>query len=122
LRYEGLVTLLKIILAVLMVGAGAMHFVSPRYYLAIVPRVLPYPAFIVAASGVAEIALGAGLLFGRTQVLAAWGLIALFVAVFPANVSQALRRIPYGKRSPSWLAWARLPLQAVFIAWAWAFT
>ena len=57
----------------------------------------------------------------QTQRLAAWGLIALFIAVFPANVSQALRKIPYGK-APLWLTWARLPLQAGLIAWAYAFT
>jgi uncharacterized membrane protein len=65
--------------------------------------------------------LGAGLLFAPTQKLAAWGLVALFIAVFPANVSQALRRLPFG-RLPLWLTWARLPLQVGFIAWAWALT
>jgi uncharacterized membrane protein len=113
--------MLAISLAVVMIIAGVMHFVVPGAYLQIVPRVLPFKKAIVAVSGVAEFALGAGLLFEPTRRLAAWGLIALYIAVFPANVSQALRKIPFGK-APLWLTWARLPLQVGFIAWAWALT
>jgi uncharacterized membrane protein len=112
---------MKIALAVVMMFAGVMHFIVPKTYELIVPRVLPFKRAIVYLSGVAEIALGAGVLFPQTQVLAAWGLIALYVAVFPANVSQAMRKIPYGK-APLWLTWARLPLQAGFIAWAYIYT
>ncbi|MBK7862992.1 MAG: DoxX family protein [Archangiaceae bacterium] len=104
-----------------MMFAGLSHFLVPKTFELIVPRVLPFRRALVYLSGVAEAALGAGLLFPQTQALAAWGLIALFIAVFPANVSQALRKIPYGK-APLWLTWARLPLQALLIAWAWAFT
>jgi len=111
----------KIALAVIMVFAGVMHFVVPRAFEQIVPLVLPMKRAIVYVSGLAEIALGVGLLFPQTQVPAAWGLIALYVAVFPANVSQAQRKIPFGK-APLWLTWARLPLQAGLIAWAWAYT
>ena len=112
---------MKLALAVAMILAGVAHFLVPKMYEQIVPRVLPFKRAIVYLSGVAEIALGAGLLLPQTQQLAAWGLIALFIAVFPANVSQALRKIPYGK-APLWLTWARLPLQGGFIAWAWLFT
>jgi uncharacterized membrane protein len=112
---------LKLLLAAVMILAGVMHFVSPRFYERIVPRVLPWPGLIVRVSGVCEVALGVGLLIPQTSRLAAWGLIALFIAVFPANVSQALRKLPFGKL-PLWLTWARLPLQAGFIAWAYAFT
>jgi uncharacterized membrane protein len=112
---------LEITLAVVMIIAGVMHFVAPKYYELIVPRMLPWPRLIVRLSGVAEAALGAGLLVPQVQRYAAWGLIALFIAVFPANVSQAMRKIPYG-RLPLWLTWARLPLQAGFIAWAYALT
>ena len=112
---------MKYALAVLMVIAGVAHFVVPGMYEQIVPRVLPMRRLLVYVSGVAEIALGVGLLFPQTQRLAARGLIALYLAVFPANVSQALRKIPYGK-APLWLTWARLPLQAGFILWAWAYT
>jgi uncharacterized membrane protein len=112
---------MKYALAIVMILAGVAHFIVPKMYEQIVPLVLPFRRAIVYVSGVAEAALGAGLLFPETQRLAAWGLIALFIVVFPANVSQALRKIPYGK-APLWLTWARLPLQAGFIAWAYALT
>jgi uncharacterized membrane protein len=113
--------MLAIALAVVMMIAGLMHFVSPGVYLRIVPLVLPFKKAIVLISGLAEMALGAGLLYEPLRRLAAWGLIALYVAVFPANVSQALRKIPFGK-APLWTTWARLPLQVGFIAWAYALT
>ena len=112
---------MKYALAVVMIIAGLAHFGVPKMYEQIVPRVLPMRRAIVYLSGVLEAALGAGLLFPQFQSLCAWGLIALYIAVFPANVSQAMRKIPYGK-APLWLTWARLPLQAGFIAWAYALT
>jgi uncharacterized membrane protein len=72
-------------------------------------------------SGVAEIAGGLGLLVPRTRRAAAWGLIALFIAVFPANVNMAVNELPLGTKTvPAWTLWARLPLQLVLIAWAYA--
>lgn len=100
------------------VFAGAMHFVIPGAYRRIVPPYLPAPDALVYASGVAEIAGGAGLIPEATRRPAGWWLIATLVAVFPANVHMALHpdefpRVPGGAAS----LWARLPLQAVFIAW-----
>ena len=115
--------LLKWLLAGVMTFVGVMHFVSPRGFVKIVPKWLPAPAALVAISGVFEIMGGVGLLIPATQRIAAWGLVALFIAVFPANVNMAVNRIPLGKKPmPVWALWARLPLQAVFIAWAWLFT
>ncbi|MGO8969937.1 MAG: DoxX family protein [Myxococcaceae bacterium] len=112
-----------VLLAVLMVVAGVMHFVAPAAYARIVPRWLPVPSTLVLVSGVSEILGGLGLLLAQTRALAAWGLIALFIAVFPANVNMAVHRIGFGRRPPpAWLLWARLPLQAVLIAWAYVFT
>jgi uncharacterized membrane protein len=112
-----------ILLSVLMVFAGAMHFIAPAGYVRTVPRWLPAPHVLVIVSGVFEILGGLGLLVPATRSWAAWGLIALFVAVFPANVNMALNNIGFGRRpTPAWLLWARLPLQAVLIAWAFAFT
>ena len=112
-----------LLLAALMVVAGVMHFVAPAAYTRIVPRWLPAPGVLVAVSGVCEILGGLGLLHPSTRSWAAWGLIALFIAVFPANVNMAINRIGFGhKPPPSWLLWARLPLQGVLIAWAFAFT
>ena len=97
--------------------AGAMHFVIPRAYRRIVPPYLPSPKALVYASGVAEIAGGAGLIPEATRRPAGWWLIATLVAVFPANLHMALHpdefpKVPGGPAS----LWARLPLQAAFIA------
>jgi uncharacterized membrane protein len=100
------------------IGAGAMHFVRPRYYVAIMPRSLPAHRELVAASGIAEIAGGAGVLAERTARPAGWWLIATLIAIFPANVSMAVRPGDFPRIPPAAL-WARLPLQAVFVAWVW---
>lgn len=108
--------------------AGAMHFVAPRLYVQIVPPSLPRPLELVYLSGVAEIALGVGVLVRRTRRVAAWGIVALLLAVFPANVYMATHDVvvegaPGGIRDPSDGArWARLPIQAVLILWAWWYT
>lgn len=116
-------TALCILLGVFMIVAGAMHFVAPRVYIRIVPRWLPRPALLVAVSGICEMLGGAGLLLPLTRRWAAWGLVALFIAVFPANVNMAVNRIGFGRRPwPAWALWARLPLQAVLVAWAAWFT
>ncbi len=113
-------TLLTLLLAALMIAAGIAHFVTPEPFVGIVPKVLPAPRMLVAVSGVFEIAGGAGLLLRRTRKLAAWGLIALYVAVFPANINMAVNNLPFGDHPPDPVfAWLRLPFQAVFIAWAW---
>jgi uncharacterized membrane protein len=98
--------------------AGIMHFVIPRTYAAIMPDYLPAHRELVYASGVAEIAGGAGVLHPRTREAAAWWSVATLVAVFPANVHMALHperyKVPGGRAA----LYARLPLQALAIAWA----
>jgi len=112
-------TILRWVLTVFMVGAGINHFLAPAAYVAMMPAELPAPALLVQISGVAEILGGLGLILPRTRKLAAWGLIALFVAVFPANINMAWNHLPLGTTHvASWLLWARLPLQLVLIAWA----
>lgn len=114
---------LLVLLAALMIFAGVMHFVSPAMFIRIVPRWLPAPGALVAISGACEILGGLGLLVPATRRWAAWGLVALLVAVFPANVNMALNQIPFGRNlAAPWILWARLPLQAVLVAWAWSFT
>jgi uncharacterized membrane protein len=112
------VRLLRRVAGPFFVLAGAMHFVIPRAYRRIVPPYLPSPKALVYASGVAEIAGGAGLIPEATRRPAGWWLIATLVAVFPANLHMALHpdefpKVPGGAAG----LWARLPLQAVFIAW-----
>jgi uncharacterized membrane protein len=98
------------------IAAGIMHFVKPRMYEAIVPPALPRKRELVLASGVAEIAGGVGLMTRHRQA-SGWWLIATLLAVFPANVHMALHpedfRVPGGRTA----LYARLPFQAVFIAW-----
>lgn len=113
-------TALRLLLAGIMVAAGVLHFLSPLSYTRIVPAFLPAPLALVYVSGFFEIAGGVGLLPAATRRWAAWGLVALYVAVFPANVNMVVHRI--GFDGPAWLLWARLPLRAVLIAWAWWFT
>ena len=111
-------------LGVLMVGAGIGHFADPAPFVDIVPPQLPAPLTLVYVSGVAEILGGLGLLLRRTRRAAAWGLVALFVAVFPANVYMAVAGVqPTGwPAMPEWALWGRLPLQALPLGWAWWLT
>ena len=103
---------------------GFMHLLQPAFFVSIIPAELPNPEWLNVISGLAEIVIGVYLLEPRTRVLAAWGAIALAIAVFPANVNMALENIgPGGPGTGDPVAnWVRLPFQAVFIAWAWWFT
>ena len=109
------------LLAGLFVVAGVMHFVRPEFYVSVMPTYLSWHLELVYVSGVCEVVLGVLLVVPRTRRVAAWGLIALLIAVFPANVHMALNPDPFPSVPPAVL-WARLPLQAVFVAWAWWFT
>jgi uncharacterized membrane protein len=102
-------------LAALFLGSGTLHFVAPGPFVRIVPPFLPWPGALVAISGAAELAGAVGLLTVRWRRLAAVGLVALLVAVFPANVYMAMR----GMMLPAWILWARLPLQGLLIWWVW---
>jgi uncharacterized membrane protein len=108
-----------VILAAFMITAGIYHFVKPMPFVKIVPSFLPYPLALVYISGFFEILGGVGLLIPQTRVYAAWGLIALYIAVFPANVNMAVNNISMGTVPVSPLMlWLRLPLQALLILWA----
>lgn len=114
---------LRWLLAAFMTLAGINHFVAPAVYVGMMPAVLPAPLALVYVSGIAEIAGGLGLLHPRTRKLAAWGLIALFIAIVPANINMLVNKLPLGEHPvPVWALWARLPLQLVLIAWAYLFT
>ncbi len=98
--------------------AGLNHFISPSFYFALVPTYLPWPGLLVAISGGAEILGGLGVLPSATRVASGWGLIALLLAVFPANVQAVNSGMSIGGHAvPAWLLWARLPLQGLLIAW-----
>jgi uncharacterized membrane protein len=108
----------RAILGAFFLGAGLLHFIKPEPYESIVPDALPAHRELVYASGVAEMLGGAGVLADRTAPVAGWWLIATLVAVFPANLSMAIHAERY-RGVPEPLLWARLPLQALFVAWVW---
>jgi uncharacterized membrane protein len=113
---------LRAFLALLLASSGVLHFLRPRWFLRIMPPALPRPLLLVHASGACELLGAVGLLYPDPglRALAGWGVVALLVAIFPANVYQALAGIPFGRRPahPAVL-WGRLPLQAVLIWIAW---
>jgi len=97
---------------------GTMHFTQPRFFVAIVPAFFPAPRVLVWVSGACELALAIGVLILRTRRVAGFGLIALYVAVFPANINMVVHP-ELGGNVPLWALWARLPLQGVLMLWAW---
>jgi uncharacterized membrane protein len=113
-------TILRALAAVGFILAGANHFRNPDFYREIVPPKFGPPAALVAISGICEIAGGVGLLIPRLRRFAGLGLIALLIAVFPANIYMAVtpERMP-DMHFPRWMLWLRLPFQVVFIVWIW---
>jgi uncharacterized membrane protein len=110
-------TILKYVLAILFAVAGINHFINPAFYPKIMPPYLPWHLALVYLSGGFEIVLGTLLLVPACTRLAAWGLIALLIAVFPANIHMAVNHELFPEYSELTL-WLRLPLQLVLIALA----
>ena len=113
-------TISKFVLAIFLIGAGISHFVNPAFFLKIMPPYLPLHKELVLVSGIFEVLLGVLLLVPPYSRWAAWGIVALLIAVFPANlyVFQHQELIP---ASPL-VHLLRLPLQGVFIVWAYWYT
>jgi uncharacterized membrane protein len=109
-----------LVTAALFVVAGILHFVIPKFYLAIMPPWLPSPLLLVQLSGVFEIVGGIGLLVPATRTLAAIGLILLLIAVLPANI-EMLRLAQVRGANTAFIAacWLRLPLQPLLMWWVW---
>ena len=105
----------------LFIAAGLNHFANADFYVGIMPPYLPWHVPLVYLSGFAEIALGALLFVQRWSTIAAWGLILLLIAVFPANLHMAVNAELYPRFSPT-LLWLRLPLQGILIMWAYVYT
>lgn len=112
---------LKILMAVLFVAAGVNHFLNPQFYLKIIPPYLPWHEALNYISGACEIILGIMLLIPRWTRLAAWGIIALLIAVYPANIYMAMNPQVFPDVKPI-VSLIRLPFQFLFIAWAYWFT
>lgn len=107
--------LVKVAFAILFITLGMNHFRQPVFWASTIPPYLPWHLALVYISGVAEIGLAILLFVPRFSRLAAWGLVALLIAVFPANIHMALHPEQFPQMSPASL-WRRLPLQPVFIA------
>jgi uncharacterized membrane protein len=118
---RSLKTILQYLLCVLFVLAGLYHFINPALYLKIMPSYLPWHLFLVYLSGFFEVALGILVIINTYARIAAWGLIALLIAVFPANLHMAINPELFSNINPV-ILWLRLPLQAVLIAWAYWYT
>ena len=98
---------------------GLRHFIDPNFFMAIIPDYLPYHLEAVYFSGVFEIILGGMLLYKKTRRLAGWGLIALLIAVFPANIYLAQNEVAqHSLNITQSMAIIRLPFQALFIGLA----
>ena len=102
------------LIGVAFILAGANHFINPEFYLQMMPPVLPVHEVLNYASGIAEIMLGALLFIPKTKVAAAWGLIILLIAVYPANIYMAMEAGKSIEVSPV-VAYIRLPFQFLFI-------
>jgi uncharacterized membrane protein len=113
----------RILMGSLYVVAGILHFVATRRYMAIMPNNLPAHRALVLISGAAEIAGGVGILVPIPAIrrAAAWSLVALLIAVMPANINMAVHADAFPS-IPEWLLWSRLPMQLPLIYWAWRYT
>jgi uncharacterized membrane protein len=120
-NYEMSRQLNRVVLGLTFILAGLNHFRRPQLYLSIMPDYLPWHRALVAISGYAEVVLGALALIPRLRFLARWGLSALLIAVFPANLHMAVQAQRY-PAIPRWLLWLRLPFQGLLIAWVWRST
>jgi uncharacterized membrane protein len=116
--------LLLYLMAAFYILAGFNHLVNPEFYVAIMPPNLPAPEWLQLVAGLAELVLGVFVLDRRTRPFAAWGIIALLIAIFPANLYVARENVGVG--GPGTGAglgnWIRLPFQALLIVWAWWYT
>lgn len=110
----------RVAFAAIFVVAGIGHFAASRFFERVVPPSLPYPRAIVLVSGAVEVLLGLLLLVPKRSRLAAWGLIALLIAVFPANIYVYRHQELFAL--PPLVHLLRLPLQGVLIYWAYRYT
>jgi uncharacterized membrane protein len=111
----------RLILAIVFIVAGILHFVLTATYVKIMPPYLPAHTLLVQISGVCEVLGGVGLLTPQTQRFSAWGIIALLIAVSPANIQMAIDHAHWPS-IPAWVLWLRVPLQLPLIWWAWLYT
>ena len=103
------------------IASGINHFRNTGFYRPIMPPYIPAPVIMIYISGVAEMLGGVAVLVPRTRAVAAWGIVALLIAVSPVHINMCLHPDKFAN-IPLWIIWFRLPLQFVFMAWAWYYT
>jgi uncharacterized membrane protein len=108
-----------LLMASFYIFAGFSHFRIPKFFLSITPKWVPVPEKVNFLIGAFEIIMGIALLFSVSRSYAAWGIIILLIAVFPANVYHLQKSIE--KKKGILLTTIRLPLQFVLIYWAYNF-
>lgn len=108
-------------MAILYIVAGINHFRSPGMYIKIIPPYFSNPRLLNILSGAAEIILGILLILPFLTHFAAWGIIALLIAVFPANLFMYQNK-KAGLGLPKWILLLRMPLQLLLILWAYQYT
>lgn len=109
------------VMACLYLLAGLNHFRNPKVYTRIIPPALPAPKLLNILSGLAEIILAITLCLPATSKWAAWGIIILLIAVFPANIYMYTNK-KAAQALPTWVLLVRLPLQFVLMGWAYLYT
>ncbi|MBL8151693.1 MAG: DoxX family protein [Blastocatellia bacterium] len=112
-------SIFRALLAVAFILAGYNHFRNPNFYLQMMPPYLPYHLALVYISGVFEVLGGIGIMIPQVRKLSGYGIIALLIAVFPANVQMLINNINHeGYTTFTYLLIARLPIQIPLILWA----
>ncbi|MFO1520073.1 MAG: DoxX family protein [bacterium] len=111
----------RYLLGIFFFFGGIGHFYKPELYLKMMPPYIPFPLAMIYISGFFESLFGLGVLIPKTTRWAAWGIILLLIAIFPANLHMALHPDQFPE-IPYWGLLLRLPFQAVFIFWAYVYT
>ena len=108
-----------LVIGIAFIGVGSLHFLKPEFFFRIMPPWIPWHAAAVYVSGVFEFLGGIGVLVPQTRRLAGLGILALLLAVFPANIHMALNASDYADISPPIGLWLRLPMQPLLMLWVW---
>ncbi len=113
---------LRYLLAGVLILAGVTHFTNTPFFTPMLEDFLPFPLALVYLSGVAEIACGLLLAIPKTSRWGGWAVIALMIAVFPANLRMALQPERFAEYGSATAMYVRLPMQALPILWAYWYT